>query len=119
MCVLGMRIPNPHGYGRFVLNKEDKLIRIVEEKDATAEEKAINICNSGILLARTNLLFDCLRKITNNNKQNEYYLTDSIEIAREKIEVDTFITDNWKSLIGVNTQEQLANLKQRVEKQTV
>ena len=46
MCVLGMRIPDPHGYGRFVLNKENKLIRIVEEKDATVEEKTINICKT-------------------------------------------------------------------------
>lgn len=108
LTVLGMDHPRPAGYGRLVLSVDNsELLRIVEEKDATEQEKVIHICNSGIILAKADLLFELLRLIKNNNSQNEYYLTDVIALAQGKASVRAYITKNWEILTGVNTQEQL------------
>jgi bifunctional UDP-N-acetylglucosamine pyrophosphorylase/glucosamine-1-phosphate N-acetyltransferase len=108
LTVLGMDHPRPTGYGRLLLGADkSELLRIVEEKDATEEERGIHICNSGIILAKTDLLFELLRLIKNNNSQNEYYLTDVISLAEGRSSVRAYITKNWEILTGVNTQEQL------------
>lgn len=109
--VLGMNIPNPSGYGRLVLSKQGKLLRIVEEKDADEHTKEIRLCNSGIIFAEVEFLFKLLGKIENKNAQGEYYLTESVRLAVESGEqVEVFLTDQWQTFVGVNDKEQLASL---------
>ncbi|MEF3191168.1 MAG: bifunctional UDP-N-acetylglucosamine diphosphorylase/glucosamine-1-phosphate N-acetyltransferase GlmU [Campylobacterales bacterium] len=79
--VMGViRLDNPAGYGRVVM-RGDRVERIVEEKDATPEEKAINLVNSGVYLVRRDLLSSLLPRLSNANAQQEYYLTDIVSLA--------------------------------------
>lgn len=107
ISVLGMKIDDPTGYGRLVM-EGPYLERIVEEKDASEEIKKIQYCNSGIIFAKTKFLFKLLSKVTSQNKQNEYYLTDCIHLARELGEkaLVHFVEDS-RSLMGINDQVQL------------
>ena len=113
MCGLGMNIPEPKGYGRLILDENKKLSRIVEEKDATTKEKEVSLCNSGMLIARTEKLFKYLEQVESKNAQGEYYLTDTIALARKETEVEVFTTDDWQSFLGINTKEQLQNLQKK------
>lgn len=110
LSVIGIRLPDPFGYGRLVQDEEGKLEKIVEEKDASSEQKLIQLCNSGVILAKTELLFDLISRITNDNAQKEYYVTDCFELAKKDGEsVEIFQTDEYSSFFGVNNRSQLAN----------
>lgn len=108
-------INNPYGYGRILL-KNNNFDKIIEEKDTNNTEKLINIVNSGIYYIKSELLVKYLPSINNNNKQNEYYLTDILEIIknREKININLFLLEKNKNyeILGVNTKEQLIFLEQ-------
>lgn len=107
-------INNPYGYGRIIL-KNNIFDKIVEEKDANNEEKLINIVNSGIYYIKSDLLVKYLPLINNNNNQNEYYLTDILEIIknRENININLFLLEKKKNyeILGVNTKDQLIFLE--------
>ena len=107
-------INNSYGYGRIIL-KNNVFDKIVEEKDANNEEKLINIVNSGIYYIKSDLLVKYLPLINNNNNQNEYYLTDILEIIknRENINIKLFLLEKNKNyeILGVNTKEQLIFLE--------
>lgn len=107
-------INNPYGYGRIIL-KNNIFDKIVEEKDANNEEKLINIVNSGIYYIKSDLLVKYLPLINNNNNQNEYYLTDILEIIknRENININLFLLEKNKNyeILGVNTKDQLIFLE--------
>lgn len=108
VTVLGMEHPRPTGYGRLILGADgSELLSIVEEKDATPEERKIHSCNSGIVMAKTKVLFELLRLVKNNNAQKEYYLTDVVSLAQGRAPVRAYMTKSWEVLTGVNTQEQL------------
>jgi bifunctional UDP-N-acetylglucosamine pyrophosphorylase/glucosamine-1-phosphate N-acetyltransferase len=110
--VLGMRLPDPTGYGRLVLSDKGKLLKIVEERDTDPITRKISLCNSGILFADVKYLFKWLAKIENKNIQKEYYLTECVQIAvDEGHDVSSFVTDRWETLQGVNDKEQLAALE--------
>ena len=106
---------NPKGYGRIIL-KENKFQRIIEEKDCNEEERKCKKTNSGIYAFKSNLLYKYLPYLNNNNSQNEYYLTDIIEIIKnhEHIDIDMFNLSREKQieLSGVNTKEQLEELEE-------
>jgi bifunctional UDP-N-acetylglucosamine pyrophosphorylase/glucosamine-1-phosphate N-acetyltransferase len=105
-------LDNPYGYGR-VLHK-DGIVRIVEEKDASEEEKQIKNVNCGIYAIDSTLLCKYLPLLKNNNNQREYYLTDIIAfIQSEQIQVDTYTVPKEKQyeIMGVNTLEQLTELE--------
>jgi len=107
VAVLGMKMPDPSGYGRLVIEKGDELKKIVEHKDASDEELSIDVCNSGIIFAKTKIMFECLDEIKPNNVQNEYYLTDIIEIAQKKnLKTVVHATSDWEFFAGVNSPEQ-------------
>ena len=107
--VLGMRHPNPTGYGRLVLDEEGRLEEIVEEKDADDRIRRIDLCNSGIVYAATDFLFHLLARLTPENAQKEYYLTDCFRLAREEgAPATVYITDDYRSFDGVNDPVQLA-----------
>src|SRR5215218_8769566 len=92
--VLTMRVSGPSAYGRIVRGKEDRVVRIVEERDATEEELAIDEVNTSVYCFRRSLLAPALRRVEPENAQGEYYLTDVIEVlsgagyAVEAVEVN-------------------------------
>ncbi|MFP4370481.1 MAG: sugar phosphate nucleotidyltransferase [Bacteroidota bacterium] len=110
VSVMSTVVDDPAGYGRIIRSDPSTFERIVEEKDAGSAEKMINEINSGIYLVKKDLLFEALEKISNNNKQGEYYLTDIIEILKnEGRRVEAFAAASFEELQGVNSPEDLKN----------
>lgn len=109
LSVLTTLLDNPRGYGRVI--KKDgtqKILRIVEERDATPAERLIKEINSGIYLTESFFLFDAVARITNANKQKEYYLTDIVEIAnRDGLSVHACLTTDSQAVMGINTPAEL------------
>jgi UDP-N-acetylglucosamine diphosphorylase/glucosamine-1-phosphate N-acetyltransferase len=111
--VLSMMLANPTGYGRMIIS-EGILERIVEERDATKEEKTINQVNSGIYMVRGSVLRRYIPMITNQNEQKEFYLTDMIQLIYEypvSIRVMTVLAEDSNPLRGINTPEELAEIE--------
>ncbi len=110
VAVFGFNAHNPTGYGRLII-QDDKLIDIVEENEATLEQKQIKFCNGGVMALDGNIALKLLLEIENNNSKCEYYLTDLIKIANnnnynvEAIEVES------TSVMGVNTPFQLNDIE--------
>jgi bifunctional N-acetylglucosamine-1-phosphate-uridyltransferase/glucosamine-1-phosphate-acetyltransferase GlmU-like protein len=101
--------PSPHAYGRIVKDDQGNVLKIVEHKDATEDEKKIGEINTGIYCVDTQFLFSALGKVTNNNQQKEYYLTDIVEIARrEGVTVKSLIASDYVEVMGINTLEELS-----------
>ena len=101
--------PSAQGYGRIVKDDKGNVLKIVEQKDATEEQKKIVEINTGIYCVDTKFLFSALGKVTNDNKQREYYLTDIVEIAcREGQKVKSFIASDYIEVMGINTLEELS-----------
>lgn len=100
-------------YGRIIRNSEGNVLKIVEFKDAGEAEKEINEINTGIYCYDAKSLFEALKYVNSNNMQNEYYLTDTLEIlnAQGKL-VKSVILDDMVEASGVNSTEELANLEQ-------
>jgi UDP-N-acetylglucosamine diphosphorylase/glucosamine-1-phosphate N-acetyltransferase len=103
-------LDHPYGYGR-IIEQEGVFKKIVEEKDATEQEKIVQKVNCGIYIIKSQLLCKYLPLLENKNVQNEYYLTDIIELIKngENVTVDlyTIQKDRQYEIIGVNTIEQL------------
>lgn len=109
--------PPPHAYGRIVKDDKGNVLKIVEHKDATEDEKKIGEINTGIYCADTKFLFHALGKVTNNNQQKEYYLTDIVEIAvREGQKVKSFIASDYVEVMGINTLEELERAEKYLRK---
>ena len=107
--VLTAELMDPTGYGRVIRGNDDLLLRIVEEKDATDDERAIFEVNSGIYLFDLEALNMAISKLTKNNAQNELYLTDVIEIIRTNGgNVAPIIVEDFYETLGVNDRIQLA-----------
>jgi len=107
--------PPPHAYGRIVKDDKGNVLKIVEHKDATEEEKKIGEINTGIYCVDTKFLFEALGKVTNHNQQGEYYLTDIVEIAvREGKKVKSFIADDYVEVMGINTVEELSRAEKHL-----
>jgi UDP-N-acetylglucosamine diphosphorylase/glucosamine-1-phosphate N-acetyltransferase len=100
--------PDPEGYGRVVKDTAGNILKIVEQRDATAAEKKISEINTGIYCINTPYLFTALKKVKNDNDQKEYYLTDVVEIARrDSLTVASFLVSDYVEVMGINTREQL------------
>jgi len=106
--LLAFRKNDPKNYGRLIIDEKKNLIKVVEEIDATSDEKKIGLCNSGILYADTKILFELLDQIKNKNMAGEFYLTDIIEIAYFKNIKTTFQECNENETMGINTRKDLA-----------
>lgn len=101
---------NSYGYGRIVRDSEGNFTGIVEEKDATAEQKQIKEINPAIYIVNSKVLFDALSKISPENNQKEYYLTDIFRfIPKEK--TGTVVTNDELEVTGVNSIEQLKEME--------
>jgi bifunctional UDP-N-acetylglucosamine pyrophosphorylase/glucosamine-1-phosphate N-acetyltransferase len=107
VVVLGFRTPTPTGYGRL-LTEGGRLVAIREEKDASAAEKAIDFCNSGIMGFRGAGLLSILDAIGNANAKGEYYLTDAVEIATARGLEAVAVEGPAEEFLGVNDRAQLA-----------
>lgn len=116
LSVLTVISRNPEGFGRIVRDDSAAVQRIVEHKDATAQEKLINEINTGIMAIPAKRLSEWLQRINNDNKQNEYYLTDIIALAVEDgIEVKAVQADNEMEVLGVNDKLQLSILERHYQ----
>jgi bifunctional UDP-N-acetylglucosamine pyrophosphorylase/glucosamine-1-phosphate N-acetyltransferase len=110
--LLTVHLDDPHGYGRIVRNEVGDVLRIVEEKDATAEERLIQEGNTGILALNGGRLKQWLGRLQNNNAQGEYYLTDVIALAvQDGVAVKTARAASVDEVLGVNNRQQLAHLE--------
>ena len=109
--LLTVTLPQPEGYGRIVRDN-GKVSRIVEHKDATPAERAIDEVNTGILAVSTQHLKAWIAELKNHNAQGEYYLTDIIAMAvRDGVSVDTHQPSFAWEVLGVNSKAQLAALE--------
>ena len=116
VSILSGLVDQPFGYGRVVRNAEGDVEAIVEEKDATDEQRAINEINSGILAFDAEFLLDALPRIGNDNAKGEYYLTDTVYLARQAgLHVGAHPIDDVWQTEGVNDRAQLAALGRRAE----
>jgi len=112
--VLTMHIDKPAGYGRIVRDETGSISGIVEERDASEVQRAINEVNTGIIMAPCTVLMSCLERMGSDNSQNEYYLTDVVSIAYEQgIPATGVIAPVAKDLEGANDRIQLAELEAR------
>lgn len=112
LVLLTVNLNNPTGYGRIVRNAQGAVLSIVEEKDATPEQRKIGEVNTGILLAPTQLLRGWLAKLQNNNSQGEYYLTDIVAMAvAQGVEIHTVQPSHEWEIHGINSKVQLAELE--------
>lgn len=109
ITVLTARVDDPTGYGRIIKDNWGKFVKIVEQKDATLEEQRVDEINSGMYIFDSAILSETLSKITNENAQGEYYLTDTIEIVKTEGlgEVATMVISDVDEIKGVNSPEQL------------
>ena len=111
VTVISARLDEPFGYGRIVQGADGSFERIVEQKDATDEEKAIRNVNSGAYWFRREDLISSLGKLTTDNAAGEYYLTDTNYILKQEGKnAGVFVTENADVVLGANDREQLQAL---------
>jgi bifunctional UDP-N-acetylglucosamine pyrophosphorylase/glucosamine-1-phosphate N-acetyltransferase len=107
VVILGFHARDPDRYGRL-LTQGDELLAIREFKDATETERAVTLCNSGVVCAEARTLFSLIADVKNDNAAGEYYLTDIVELARKRgLSAGVVLCDEAETL-GVNTRAQLA-----------
>jgi bifunctional UDP-N-acetylglucosamine pyrophosphorylase/glucosamine-1-phosphate N-acetyltransferase len=107
VSVLGFEAGAPHGYGRLI-RRDGRLVAIREERDATESERAIRLCNAGVMALRGDLALDLLERVRNENAKGEYYLTDVVEIALGDGHSAQVVEAPESEVLGVNDRGQLA-----------
>ncbi|MAO68508.1 MULTISPECIES: bifunctional UDP-N-acetylglucosamine diphosphorylase/glucosamine-1-phosphate N-acetyltransferase GlmU [Idiomarina] len=114
--LLTMTLAEPTGYGRIVRNERRSVTGIVEQKDANAQQLAIDEVNTGIMIADSDKLKGWLEQLSNDNAQKEYYLTDIVEMAaQEGVNIATAQPDNAQEVEGANNRQQLASLERALQ----
>lgn len=105
--VLTAKVDDPFGYGRIIYDGDGNFAEIVEEKDATIQQRCVNEINSSVYCIKTDLLLKCLNNLGCNNAAGEYYLTDVIKMLSGEYKISTLCVDGEECL-GVNSKVQLA-----------
>ncbi|MGB0099138.1 MAG: bifunctional UDP-N-acetylglucosamine diphosphorylase/glucosamine-1-phosphate N-acetyltransferase GlmU [Nocardioides sp.] len=120
VSILSGIVADPFGYGRVLRNGEGDVEAIVEEKDATPEQREVQEINSGILAFDAGFLLSALPRIGNDNAKGEYYLTDAIAIARQDgLTVGAWAIDDVEQTEGVNDRVQLARMGAEMNRRIV
>jgi bifunctional UDP-N-acetylglucosamine pyrophosphorylase/glucosamine-1-phosphate N-acetyltransferase len=120
VSVLSGIVDDPFGYGRVVRNDEGDVEAIIEEKDATHEQRGIHEISSGILAFDAEFLIEALPKLGNDNAKGEYYLTDTVGLARDAgLAVGAFAIEDWVQTEGANDRVQLARLGRELNRRIV
>lgn len=115
--VLTAEAPNPFGYGRIIRDNAGNVLRIVEQKDGNPEELKVKEINTGVFVFDNKKLFAALKKVTNDNAQGEYYLTDVLEILRNDGEqVGAYKMADFSESLGVNDRVALAQASKVMQK---
>ena len=110
--VLAAHIPDPTGYGRVIRDAHQRFVEVVEEKDASEEQRAVQEVNTGVIAAPASLLTTLLSRVNNQNTQAEYYLPDVLGIAREDgMTVNVVASEDPAEILGVNNRLQLEELE--------
>jgi bifunctional UDP-N-acetylglucosamine pyrophosphorylase/glucosamine-1-phosphate N-acetyltransferase len=111
VVVLGSCPADPAKYGRIILGEGDRIAKMVEFRDATEEERAVRLCNSGMMAVRSADLFRWLGQVGNDNAANEYYLPDIVNIAAAEGRDAVVIEGDPYETAGVNSRAELAHLE--------
>ncbi len=115
LTILGAEVEDPHGYGRVITTPSGEVTRIVEERDATEEEKAVGFINSGIIAVKGGALADALQMVESNNAQAEFYLTDLAAIFYERgLKVTAMRCEDPEEILGINDRYQLSEVQGRL-----
>jgi bifunctional UDP-N-acetylglucosamine pyrophosphorylase/glucosamine-1-phosphate N-acetyltransferase len=115
LSLLTAQLDNPKGYGRILRNAQGAIAGIVEEKDATGEQRQISEINTGVYVVSSPFLFEALAAVKNHNQQKEYYLTDIVAIAlRQKKKVEAVHVDDVRETLGINSREDLAKMEKNL-----
>ena len=120
VSILSGEVPDPSGYGRVVRDDEGDVVAIVEEKDASREQREISEINSGILAFDAEFLVSALPRLGNDNAKGEYYLTDTVQLAQDDgLTVGAYPIDDVDETEGANDRAQLAELGRKLNQRIV
>jgi bifunctional UDP-N-acetylglucosamine pyrophosphorylase/glucosamine-1-phosphate N-acetyltransferase len=108
VVVLGFRPDDPAGYGRLLLDRVGALAAIVEDRDATEEQRAVDLCNGGVMAVDAAKLFSLIERVGKNNAKGEYYLTDIIGLAKADGLSCTVVEADADEVMGVDSRAALA-----------
>lgn len=118
--ILSVRLENPTGYGRIIRDHNGEFRKIVEQRDASDEERQVREINSGIYCFESRALFDALRKVEPKNEQGEYYLTDVAEIIlADGGTVSVYVGSDAHEVSGINTRAELAEFENRMRRSAI
>jgi UDP-N-acetylglucosamine diphosphorylase/glucosamine-1-phosphate N-acetyltransferase len=108
LSLLAVEVENPEGYGRILLDENRQVYGIIEEADASDEQKEIKIVNTGIYCIKKELLSDLLQKIKSDNVQGEFYFTDIVKIGYdEERVVGAMVCSDCEEVVGINSSQDL------------
>ena len=108
VTLLSAIMDDPTGYGRIIRDEEGNFLKIVEQKDCNPDEAAVKEINAGMYIFKASALSDALGKLTNNNAQGEFYLTDTIELIRNAgFKAGAAAVEDPTEIMGVNDTVQL------------
>ncbi len=120
---LGVQLSDPTGYGRLILDKDGALARIVEERDATEKERAVDLIWGGLLAGEGKLLFKLAAAVDNKNAKGEYYLTSLVRLGNAALARSAVVECGFEEVLGVNSRSELAeaeaHLQQRLRRRAM
>jgi bifunctional UDP-N-acetylglucosamine pyrophosphorylase / glucosamine-1-phosphate N-acetyltransferase len=114
VVVLAFEPEDPTGYGRVIVEGakgQERIVKMVEQKDASEAEKAVKLSNSGLMAVKSSDLFGLLARVTDDNAQKEYYLTDIVNIANADGRACVAVTTDPFDVAGINSRAQLAEME--------
>ena len=112
LCILGFDDEEENRYGRLIIDEKGHIESIVEFKDASAEERKIALCNSGVMAIDGEKISEMISQIGDNNEAGEFYLTDIVTIAGKMGLKRTFIKTSMEKVLGVNSRAELAKIEE-------